>query len=132
MANGFKLNHEEKIQALQLILERRRISQDLLKAHFGSSARAINVLTSLETDRFISKPEGSGRWEIHYDKIEKYLADQGVSLDKSQDNESDERFDIVYQPNEPVQNNKSKWEFKTFSGVYIFLSFRTGSGSGSD
>ena len=128
---GNELKDEEKIQAVQLILERRRISQDLLKAHFGSSERAIIVLTSLETDGFISKPEGSVRWEIHYDKIEKYLADQGIPLDKSEDNELDEQFDTVYQPNEKVQDDKNKLEFKISSGVYVFLSFLTGSISGA-
>ena len=34
-------------QALKLILERRRISQDLLKSQFGSSARATNILSAL-------------------------------------------------------------------------------------
>jgi len=99
MVNGFKLNDEEKIQALQLILERRRISQDLLKAHFGSSARAINILTSLETEGFISKLEGSERWKIHYDKIEKYLADKDITeedeipeyIDVREDNQKNER-----------------------------------------
>ena len=41
-------------QALTLIIERRRVSQDLLKAHFGSSARATNLLSLLETKGFIS------------------------------------------------------------------------------
>jgi S-DNA-T family DNA segregation ATPase FtsK/SpoIIIE len=45
-------------------LERRRISQDLLKANFGSSARATNILSVLEMKEFISKPEGTNRWEL--------------------------------------------------------------------
>ena len=60
---------EELINAMRLILERRRVSQDLLKAHFGSSARATNLLSILETNGFIRKPEGSNRWEIDFDKI---------------------------------------------------------------
>ncbi|HOW28031.1 MAG TPA: DNA translocase FtsK 4TM domain-containing protein [Elusimicrobiota bacterium] len=63
----------ELVQALELVLERRRVSQDLLKAHFGSSARATNVLSLLEVRGFIHKPEGTNRWEIFYDKIEEYL-----------------------------------------------------------
>jgi S-DNA-T family DNA segregation ATPase FtsK/SpoIIIE len=65
---------EELIAALKLINERRRVSQDLLKAHFGSSARATNILSILEVNKFIHKPEGSNRWEIFFDKIENHLA----------------------------------------------------------
>ncbi len=60
-------------QALKLILERRRISQDLLKSQFGSSARATNILSALEVKAFIHKPEGTNRWEIHFDTIEEYM-----------------------------------------------------------
>ena len=60
-------------QALKLVLERRRVSQDLLKSQFGSSARATNILSALEVKGFIHKPEGSNRWEIHFDEIEGYL-----------------------------------------------------------
>ena len=59
--------------ALKLVLERRRVSQDLLKAHFGSSARATDLLSTLEVKGFINKPEGTNRWEIFFDKIEDYL-----------------------------------------------------------
>jgi len=65
---------EEMIAALRLVMERRRVSQDLLKAHFGSSARATNILSILEMNNFIHKPEGSNRWEIYFDKIESHLA----------------------------------------------------------
>jgi S-DNA-T family DNA segregation ATPase FtsK/SpoIIIE len=60
-------------QALMLVLERRRVSQDLLKAHFGSSARATDLLSVLEVKGFISKPEGTNRWTIYYDRIDNYL-----------------------------------------------------------
>ncbi|MDE2489326.1 MAG: DNA translocase FtsK 4TM domain-containing protein [Elusimicrobia bacterium] len=60
-------------QALKLVLERRRVSQDLLKSQFGSSARATNILSALEVKEFIHKPEGSNRWEIHFDEIEAYM-----------------------------------------------------------
>ncbi|MFH1283721.1 MAG: DNA translocase FtsK 4TM domain-containing protein [bacterium] len=63
----------ELLKALQLIKERRRVSQDLLKAHFGSSARATNVLSLLEVKGFIKKPEGSNRWEILFERLEEYL-----------------------------------------------------------
>jgi len=57
-------------EALRLIMERKRVSQDLLKAHFGSSAQASNVLSLLEVRGYIHKPEGTNRWEIDFDKIE--------------------------------------------------------------
>ncbi|MDP3542792.1 MAG: DNA translocase FtsK 4TM domain-containing protein [Elusimicrobiota bacterium] len=60
-------------QALKLIIERRRISQDLLKSQFGSSARATNILSALEVKDFIHKPEGTNRWEIRFDTIEDYM-----------------------------------------------------------
>lgn len=64
---------KDLIPALKLILERRRISQDLLKANFGGSARATNILSFLEVRGFIHKPEGTNRWEINYNLIEDYL-----------------------------------------------------------
>jgi S-DNA-T family DNA segregation ATPase FtsK/SpoIIIE len=70
---------EEMIAALKLVMERRRVSQDLLKAHFGSSARATNILSILETSGFIHKPEGSNRWEIFFDKIETHIKNQAAA-----------------------------------------------------
>lgn len=64
---------EEVMSALQLILERRRVSIDLLKAHFGSSAKAATILSILETKGFISKPERAEKWEIDFDMIENFL-----------------------------------------------------------
>jgi|CXWL01.1.fsa_nt_gi S-DNA-T family DNA segregation ATPase FtsK/SpoIIIE len=60
-------------QALKLVIERRRISQDLLKSQFGSSARATNLLSLLEVKEMIHKPEGTNRWEINFDLIEEYM-----------------------------------------------------------
>ncbi len=60
-------------QAMMLVLERRRVSQDLLKAHFGSSARATDLLSQLEVKGFIAKPEGTNRWTIYFDRIDAYL-----------------------------------------------------------
>ncbi|OGR95336.1 MAG: hypothetical protein A2V88_11930 [Elusimicrobia bacterium RBG_16_66_12] len=60
-------------QALKLVLERRRVSQDLLKSQFGSSARATNILSLLEVKEMIRKPEGTNRWEINFDMIEGYM-----------------------------------------------------------
>ena len=64
---------KDLIPALKLILERRRISQDLLKAQFGGSARASNILSVLEVRGFIHKPEGTNKWEINYNLVEDYL-----------------------------------------------------------
>jgi len=70
---------EELMTALRLVLERRRVSQDLLKAHFGSSSRATNILSILEMNGFIHKPEGSNRWEIYFDKIENHIKSQAAT-----------------------------------------------------
>lgn len=66
-------NMKDLVPALKLINERKRVSQDLLKANFGSSARATNILSILEMKGFITKPEGTNKWHINYDKIEEYL-----------------------------------------------------------
>ncbi|OIO05335.1 MAG: hypothetical protein AUJ52_13880 [Elusimicrobia bacterium CG1_02_63_36] len=80
----FGIEPLEFTMALKLVLERKRVSQDLLKAKFGSSARATNILSALEVKGFISKPEGSNRWQILFDKIEDYLSDNHpqVNLEK--------------------------------------------------
>jgi DNA segregation ATPase FtsK/SpoIIIE, S-DNA-T family len=64
---------KELDEGLRLVMERKRVSQDLLKAHFGSSARATNVLSLLEVKGFIHKPDGTNKWEIYFDKIEDYF-----------------------------------------------------------
>ncbi|MBN1622584.1 MAG: DNA translocase FtsK 4TM domain-containing protein [Endomicrobiales bacterium] len=80
-AQGFSMHDDEDdksmkdlVKALNLVQERKRVSQDLLKAHFGSSARATNILSLLETKGFINKPEGTNRWQINFDKIEEYIS----------------------------------------------------------
>jgi S-DNA-T family DNA segregation ATPase FtsK/SpoIIIE len=85
-ASGKGGSSEELIVALKLVMERKRVSQDLLKAHFGSSARATNILSLLEVRGFIHKPEGTNRWEIFFDKIEDYL--NSVQGKKEGDNEN--------------------------------------------
>lgn len=91
--DGLGTSPEELLQALTLITERRRVSQDLLKAHFGSSARATNILSVLEMKGFITKPEGSNRWEIHYDLIDAQIqALQNKETDKYQEPE----YETVY------------------------------------
>lgn len=92
--DGLGTKPEEILQALELIKERRRVSQDLLKAHFGSSARATNILSVLEMRGFITKPEGSNRWEIHFD-----LIDSGIEEMKSlpyEKNYKEPEYDTIY------------------------------------
>lgn len=88
-AEGIGTSREEMVQALNLILQRRRVSQDILKANFGSSARASNILSVLEMKGFISKPEGTNRWEIHYDLIEQ-------ALQTLQNSPAEEEYETVY------------------------------------
>ncbi len=77
--SGKGSSSEETLAALRLVLERRRVSQDLLKAHFGSSARATNILSILEVKGFIRKPEGSNRWEINFDMMEAHIKNQAAA-----------------------------------------------------
>jgi len=71
-ADGEKIV-EDLVSALKLIDERKRVSHDLLKANFGGSARATNILSILEMEGFIDKPEGTNKWRIDYDKVACYL-----------------------------------------------------------
>ncbi|MCS7150895.1 MAG: DNA translocase FtsK [Endomicrobia bacterium] len=64
---------EDLYAALLLIKERRRISQDLLKAYFRSSAKASDILSLLEVKGFIYKPEGTNRWSINFDRVEEAI-----------------------------------------------------------
>jgi S-DNA-T family DNA segregation ATPase FtsK/SpoIIIE len=75
--SGAQENAQELVSALKLVQERKRVSQDLLKAHFGSSSRATNLLSILEMKGFIHKPEGTNRWTIHFEKISDYLGSAG-------------------------------------------------------
>jgi len=90
--SGKGSSSEEMLAALRLVLERRRVSQDLLKAHFGSSARATNILSILEMNNFIHKPEGSNRWEIFFDKIEDHLKSQPAAAPQGRPEPVEEEF----------------------------------------
>jgi S-DNA-T family DNA segregation ATPase FtsK/SpoIIIE len=90
--SGKGSSSEEMIAALRLVLERRRVSQDLLKAHFGSSARATNILSILEMSNFIHKPEGSNRWEIYFEKIEDHLKSQPAAAPQGRPEPVEEEF----------------------------------------
>ncbi len=65
-------SRKELIDALKLALERKRISYDLLKTN-GFGNRAADVLSRLEVEGFIRKPEGTNRWEVFTDRIEEFL-----------------------------------------------------------
>lgn len=71
--SGIGTSGEDVRQALILISQRRRVSQEILKANLGSSARASNVLSILEMKGFINKPEGSDCWEIDFDLVNAFL-----------------------------------------------------------
>ncbi|MEN3013383.1 MAG: DNA translocase FtsK 4TM domain-containing protein [Endomicrobiia bacterium] len=64
---------EDLYAALILIRDRKRVSQDLLKAYFRSSAKATDILSLLEVKGFIYKPEGTNRWNINFDRVEEAI-----------------------------------------------------------
>ncbi|MDR1952191.1 MAG: DNA translocase FtsK [Elusimicrobiota bacterium] len=85
--NGFKADkNKELLPIIMLIKERKRISQDLLKANFGGSAKATNILSILETENFIAKPEGTNKWQINWNKVNEYLSESEIKI-KSKEQE---------------------------------------------
>jgi S-DNA-T family DNA segregation ATPase FtsK/SpoIIIE len=66
----------ELTDALKLVLERKRVSYDILKVN-GFGNRAADILSRLETEGFISKPEGTNRWTIYFERIEEFLRSHG-------------------------------------------------------
>lgn len=89
--DGIGTSPEELLKALQLIKLRKRVSQDLLKASFGGSARATNILSVLEMRGFINKPEGSNRWQINFDLIDSQIAELSKTLGPAEPT-----YDTVY------------------------------------
>ncbi|OGS43236.1 MAG: hypothetical protein A2539_00100 [Elusimicrobia bacterium RIFOXYD2_FULL_34_15] len=67
---------DELVRALKLAIERRRISYDLLKSN-GFGNRAADVLSRLEVEGFIRKPEGTNKWEVLIDRIGEFLTREG-------------------------------------------------------
>ncbi len=63
---------EDFERALRIILERRRVSYDLLRSQIGSSCRAAILLSLLEANGAISRCRETG-WQIHFDRIEDCL-----------------------------------------------------------
>lgn len=72
-------SRKEFIDALKLALERKRISYDLLKSN-GFGNRSADILSRLEVEGFIRKPDGTNRWEVFTDKIEEFLAKEEKQL----------------------------------------------------
>ncbi|MCS7184414.1 MAG: DNA translocase FtsK [bacterium] len=61
------------IRAFKLMKERKRVSHDLLKAEFGASSTASDILSLLEIGGFIYKEQGSNKWEIDYVQISNFI-----------------------------------------------------------
>lgn len=82
---------ENLYTALLLIKERRRVSQDLLKAYFRSSAKATDILSLLEVRGYIYKPEGTNRWSINFDRVEEGIKsyEQRIGKISKEDNNAD-------------------------------------------
>ncbi|MFC1566846.1 DNA translocase FtsK 4TM domain-containing protein [bacterium] len=59
--------------ALNLVIERQKVSYDLLRANGFSGPKASNMLSLMEVKGFIEKPKGTNRWEIQMEEIEEYL-----------------------------------------------------------
>ncbi len=60
-------------KALNFVLERKKVSYDLLRANGFSGPKATNVISLMEIQGFINKPQGTQKWEIDLEKIEEYL-----------------------------------------------------------
>ena len=63
-------------RALRLIVARKKVSYELLKANGFSGPKASNLISLLEMRGFINKPQGTNRWDIVYDEIENYLGER--------------------------------------------------------
>lgn len=60
-------------KALNFVMERKKVSYDLLRANGFSGPKATNVISIMEIQGFINKPQGTQKWEIDLEKIEEYL-----------------------------------------------------------
>ncbi|MFH1714604.1 MAG: DNA translocase FtsK [Elusimicrobiota bacterium] len=63
-------------RALELVVERKKVSYDLLRANGFSGPKATNLMSIMEMKGFIEKPRGTNKWEIYFDKIEEYAGGQ--------------------------------------------------------
>jgi DNA segregation ATPase FtsK/SpoIIIE, S-DNA-T family len=64
---------EELKKGLNFVLERQKVSYDLLRANGFSGPKATNLISIMEMKGFIKKPAGAQKWEINFDEIEDYL-----------------------------------------------------------
>jgi S-DNA-T family DNA segregation ATPase FtsK/SpoIIIE len=60
-------------KALELVLERKKVSYDLMRANGFSGPKATNLISLMEIKGFIEKPVGAKQWEIYFESIENYL-----------------------------------------------------------
>ncbi|MDR0675704.1 MAG: DNA translocase FtsK [Elusimicrobiota bacterium] len=65
---------EDLKKALNVVIDRKKISYDLLRANGFSGPKATNIMSLLEIKGFINKPFGTQKWEIDFEAIEKYLS----------------------------------------------------------
>jgi S-DNA-T family DNA segregation ATPase FtsK/SpoIIIE len=70
---------QQLLPVLKLVKERGRVSQDILKANFGGSAKASNILSLLEIKGFIFKPEGTNKWQINWTRVDQFLDEHNAS-----------------------------------------------------
>ncbi|MFC1546255.1 DNA translocase FtsK 4TM domain-containing protein [bacterium] len=81
MQKTFEDDHQDKkrqeqfLKALELVVERKKISYDLLRANGFSGPKASNILSLMEMKGLIAKPGSSNRWEIYFDAILEYQQD---------------------------------------------------------
>ncbi len=66
---------EDLKRALNLILERRKISYELMRANGFGGPKTTNLISLMQTKGFIEKPAGSQKWEIDFEAIERYFRD---------------------------------------------------------
>jgi DNA segregation ATPase FtsK/SpoIIIE, S-DNA-T family len=66
-------SNEQFRRALELVVERKKISYDLLRANGFSGPKATDIISVMEMKGFIQKPGGSNKWEIYYDAISEYM-----------------------------------------------------------
>ncbi|MCP4481873.1 MAG: DNA translocase FtsK [bacterium] len=64
---------EDFLKALKLVLERQKVSYDLMRANGFSGPKATNLISLMEIKGFIEKPAGTKQWEIYFESIEDYL-----------------------------------------------------------
>lgn len=123
MNNDLEIN--ERIKILFIIYKFKRVSFGLLKNLLFSSARAADMLSWLEINQFISKPEDSTRWKIDCEKIENYLKSKGYNVNATDiNNKLKSDYDNVEQFFIRVTENNKKRQCKKIiivSAIVIYI-----------